>query len=192
MLETVENNYPDYLESFQIGEGNTGNRALAKISSIASSPRTVEEFAFCGTSIKKLKGCPEKIYKSIDVRNNPLLNSLEGIPEDFNGIIKTDYFECRFSIEDRIGMLVSGSVYSWIKGEKVPLTKEGMNLVISSFSGGEEGAVQAIQEMIDENPEKMAIELKGFSKHPIFKKLTWPKNLQSEVDLLSDLEGIGL
>jgi hypothetical protein len=89
-------------------------------------------------------------------------------------------------------MLVSGSVYSWIKGEKVPLTKEGMNLVISSFSGGEEGAVQAIQEMIDENPEKMAIELKGFSKHPIFKKLTWPKNLQSEVDLLSDLEGIGL
>ena len=192
MLETVENNYPDYLESFQIGEGSTGNQALRKISSIASSPRTVEEFVFCGTSIKNLKGCPEKIHKSIDVRNNPLLNSLEGIPEDFNGIIKTDYFECRFSIEDRIGMLVSGSVYSWIKGEKVPLTKEGMNLVISSFSGGEEGAVQAIQEMIDENPEKMAIELKGFSKHPIFKKLTWPKNLQSEVDLLSDLEGIGL
>ena len=192
MLETVENNYPDYLESFQIGEGNTGNQALRKISSIASSPRIVEEFVFCGTSIKNLKGCPEKIYKTIDVRNNPLLNSLEGMPEDFNGIIKTDHFECRFSIEDRIEMLVSGSVYSWIKGEKVPLTKEGMNLVISSFSGGEEGAAQAIQGMIDENPEKMAIELKGFSKYPIFKKLTWPKNLQSEVDLLSDLEDIGL
>jgi hypothetical protein len=46
--------------------------------------------------------------------------------------------------------------------------------------------------MIDENPEKMAVQLKGFSKYPIFKKLIWPKNLQSEVDLLSDLEGIGL
>jgi hypothetical protein len=192
MLETVENNYPDYLESFIIGEGNTGNRALAKISSIASSPRTVDEFGFCGTSIKNLKGCPEKIYKSIDVRNNPLLNSLEGMPEDFNGIILTDHFGCRFSIEDRIEMLVSGSVYERMRGEKVPLTKEGMNLVISSFSGGEEGAAQAIQGMIDENPEKMAVQLKGFSKYPIFKKLIWPKNLQSEVDLLSDLEGIGL
>jgi hypothetical protein len=193
MLETVENNYPDYLESFIIGEGNTGNQALAKISSIASSPRTVDEFGFCGTSIKNLKGCPEKIYKSIDVRNNPFLNSLEGMPEDFNGIIKTDYFECRFSIEDRIEMLVSESVYERRRGEKVPLSKDGMNLVISSFRGDDEDIISIIQNMIDKNPEKMAVKLKEYTKdHPIKKKLKWPENLKQEVDLLSNLNRVGL
>ena len=119
-----------------------------------------------------------------------LLTSLEGIPEDFSGRIKTDYFDCSFSIEDRIEMIVLGSVPTW--GERVPLTSRGMDLVISSFSGGEEGVVQTIQGMIDENPEKMAVDLKKFSGYPIFKKLKWPKGLQSEVDLLSDLEGVGL
>jgi hypothetical protein len=49
-----------------------------------------------------------------------------------------------------------------------------------------------MQKLVDENPEKMAVALKGVLNSPSFKGIKWPKNLQSEVDLLSDLNIIGL
>jgi hypothetical protein len=49
-----------------------------------------------------------------------------------------------------------------------------------------------MQKLVDENPEKMAVALKGVLNLPYFKGLKWPGNLQKEVDLLSDLEDIGL
>jgi hypothetical protein len=45
---------------------------------------------------------------------------------------------------------------------------------------------------VDENPEKMAVALKGVLNLPYFKSLKWPESLKGEVDLLSDLDGIGL
>jgi hypothetical protein len=189
-LETVENDYPEFMSHFGIGTGYTRDQDLKKITSVASSPRTVDNFAFCGTSIKNLKGCPEKISREIDVRNNPLLTSLEGIPKDFNGSIRTNQFECPFSVDDRIEIILSGSVpYVPFRG---PLTEEGMKLVLSSFGGGEEEALRILQKLVDAEPEKMAVKLKSYSKLPILQKIQWPKNLQSEFDLLSDLGEVGL
>jgi hypothetical protein len=49
-----------------------------------------------------------------------------------------------------------------------------------------------MQKLVDENPEKMAVSLKGVLKNPRFKELKWPESLKGEVDLLSDLEDVGL
>jgi hypothetical protein len=49
-----------------------------------------------------------------------------------------------------------------------------------------------MQKLVDENPEKMAVALKGVLNLPSFKGLEWPESLKGEVDLLSDLDGIGL
>jgi hypothetical protein len=55
---------------------------------------------------------------------------------------------------------------------------------------------EVLQRRIDQNPEKMAVELKGVLRDllaiPGYQNLKFPRGLQSEVDLLSDLSGVGL
>jgi hypothetical protein len=57
-------------------------------------------------------------------------------------------------------------------------------------------SAEAIQQEIDQNPEKMAVELKGVLKDlleiPEYQNLKFPENLRREADLMSDLSGIGL
>jgi len=38
----------------------------------------------------------------------------------------------------------------------------------------------------------MLVKLKGYLKHPHFQNLKWPKRLEGEADLLSDLSDVGL
>ena len=55
---------------------------------------------------------------------------------------------------------------------------------------------EKIQEKINQNPEKMAFELKWvfnlMQQSPEYKDLVFPKGLKDEADLLADLEDIGL
>jgi hypothetical protein len=51
---------------------------------------------------------------------------------------------------------------------------------------------KVIQQQIVENPEGMLVKLKGVLKHPNFRELNWPKRLEQEKDLLSDLGDVGL
>ena len=55
---------------------------------------------------------------------------------------------------------------------------------------------EAIQKAIDQNPEKMAVELKGILKDlmktPGYQNLKFPTRLQGEVDLLTNLSDVGL
>ena len=56
----------------------------------------------------------------------------------------------------------------------------------------EEYTEEDLQQQIDENPEGMLVKLKGLLKNPHFQGLKWPKNLEREKELLSDLSDIGL
>jgi len=189
-LETVDCKYPDYMMGFNLGNSWSDNLDFGKITKISDSPKIVSSFGFCGTSIKNLLGCPEVVEDLIEVSNNPYLESLEGLPKGFKGKIKTDYFEGPFSIDDRAKIIITGIVE--LKYKETEISEKGMKLILSSFGGGEEEALQIIQKLVDENPEKMAVKFKSYSKFPIFQNIQWPKNLQSEFDLLSDLEGVGL
>jgi hypothetical protein len=51
---------------------------------------------------------------------------------------------------------------------------------------------EALQKRIDENPERAAIELKSITGLPEFRDLKWPGGLRTEVDLLADLDSVGL
>jgi hypothetical protein len=51
---------------------------------------------------------------------------------------------------------------------------------------------KVLQQQIDENPEGMLVKLKGYLKHPHLQELKWPRHLDQEKDLLSDLEDVGL
>ena len=189
-LETVDCEYPDYMRTFSVGNSWSNNLDFGKITKISASPKRVKNFGFCGTSIKNLVGCPEVIEDLIEISNNPYLESLEGLPKGFKGKIKTDYFEGPFSIEDRIEMLITG--IAEVRYKETEISEKGLRLIISSFGGREEEVIQVLQKMVDENPEKMAVKFKSYSKFPIFQNIQWPKNLQSEFDLLSDLGEVGL
>jgi hypothetical protein len=55
---------------------------------------------------------------------------------------------------------------------------------------------EEIQKLIDENPEETVVALKSMWKNyktdPEYKNLKFPKGLESDLDLLSDLNDIGL
>jgi hypothetical protein len=57
-------------------------------------------------------------------------------------------------------------------------------------------SAEIIQKEIDQNPEKMAVELKevlkDLMKLPEYQNLKFPQRLQGKADLLSDLSGVGL
>jgi len=192
-LESLGNSFPSTVGEFQIGSGRDKEVNFPKLKTMEGCPKEVKgNFIFCGTMIEDLKGCPQKIgsetglSKDLDIRDNPQLKSLEGLPIDFDGYIKTDYFECDFSIEDRIRMLGTDIVNSSRTGERYRMDPTSRKLISSSIP------IDLLQKEVDENPERMAIILKDLIKEPYLKDIKWPENLQSEVDLLSDLSDVGL
>lgn len=94
-------------------------------------------------------------------------------------------------MEDRIRIINDGTYFgfSWWRDERTGPEKaspEQIQFVVTSFS------LEDLQKLVDENPEKMAVVLKGDIKNPQFKGLKWPESLKGEVDLLSDLSDVGL
>ena len=192
-LKYLGNSFPSTVGEFKMGSEWEIGVNFPKLKTMEGCPKKVKgKFVFCGTMIEDLRGFPQEIEASymsaeyVIIKNNPQLKSLEGLPIDFNGYIKTDYFECDFSLKNRIEMLRTGTIYSARTGERYPMSPTARKLISSSIT------IDLLQKEIDENPERMAIMLKDLVKDPYLKDIKWPGNLQSEVDLLSDLSDVGL
>lgn len=188
-LESLGDDLPEEVK--EINLSFTRNK-ISSLSSLKGSPKIVrEDFYVQNTRIRSFEGGPEKIGGRCRLSGNSLLTSLRGFPIDFDGILDSDIIECWFSLEDRMRIITEGtySPSSWAgtRGrEIVRATPFQREFVATSLP------IDYIQDLIDQNPEKMAIVLKGVIKNPYFKGLKWPESLKGEVDLLSDLEEIGL
>ena len=191
-LESLGEDLPKEVETLQI---DIKRKELSgfKLFSLNGCPKIVHEsFSVKGTGIGTLKGGPEEVRgKKYEVDENRSLRSLEGFPLGFEGEFSSDVISCWFSLEDRIRIINDGTYFgfSWWGDERTGPEKaspEQIQFVVTSFSLGD------LQKLVDENPEKMAVVLKGDIKNPYFKGLKWPESLKGEVDLLSDLDGIGL
>jgi hypothetical protein len=183
-LESLGTGLPDVVENFEL----VTQKDNLKIKSMEGCPKEVKkDFLFRATGISSLAGGPEEVGRIYDIESNPKLTSLEYFPTDFYGRLRSSIISCRFSLTDRIRIVEEGTAVSqgWDSSEfKVyPVQKE---FVATSISP------RIMQKLVDENPEKMAVALKGVLNLPYFKGLKWPESLKGEVDLLSDLDGIGL
>ena len=194
-LESLGEDLPKEVNTLQI---DIQRRELSgfKLFSLNGCPKIVHEsFSVKGTGIGTLKGGPEEVRgKKYEVDENRSLRSLEGFPLGFKGRFSSDIIRCWFSLEDRIRIINDGTYFgfswwnNWNDGRTEPekASPEQIRFVSTSFS------IEDLQNLINQNPERMAVVLKGFIKDPYFKGLKWPESLKGEVDLLSDLDDIGL
>ncbi len=146
------------------------------LKTLEGAPREVGGDFWCTNNLlKTLEGAPRKVDGRFLCLNNPL-QSLEGAPEIIGGEFYSDELnvpEGQWSISTLVTMFLESS------GEK----KDLLGILVSP---------EALQKRIDENPERAAVEMKSIVGLPEYKTLKWPTGLQSEVDLLSDLDRIGL
>jgi hypothetical protein len=104
------------------------------------------------------------------------LTTLEGSPQTIGGKFNSDHIDVpkgQWSLQTLIEM------YRESSGRK----KEMLGTLVSP---------EVLQERIDANPERAAVELKSIVHLPEYKNLKWPESLKAEVDLLSDLDSVGL
>lgn len=192
-LESLGDDLPEEVKEINLSLYSAKDK-ISPLSSLKGSPKIVrEDFYVQNTRIRSFEGGPEKIGRRCSLSGNSLLTSLRGFPIDFDGVLVSDIIECWFSLEDRMKIITEGiyspSPASWsgTRSREIeratPLQRE---FVATSLP------IDYIQDLIDQNPEKMAIVLKGVIKDPYFKGLKWPESLKGEVDLLSDLGDIGL
>lgn len=183
-LESLGTSLPEVVGDFEL----VYQKNNLKIKSMEGCPKMIrQDFEFQATGISSLAGGPEEVGRIYDVESNPKLTSLEYFPLDFEGRFRSSIISCDFSLYDRIRIVEDGiaveSGWSKKEFEVYPVQKE---FVATSISP------KVMQKLVDENPEKMAVSLKGVLKNPRFNELKWPESLKREVDLLSDLEDVGL
>jgi len=137
------------------------------------------DFIVNANQLESLAGAPKIVEGNFTCHNNPL-KTLEGAPETIKGWFKFNGLQ----IEPgrwTIGNLVREYLDS--RGKE----KDLLRTLVSP---------EKIQERINKDPEKSAVELKGvfnlMQQSPEYKGLVFPKGLETEADLLSDLEDIGL
>ena len=157
---------------------------------------TTGEFTFWKTRLIAIDKGPMDADFGFFITTNPRLISLEGI---------RNY--------DNLELEENGLDESILKKsvDLTPGTRESIEyyqslLQMPEFSNFDDEQIQfvldrighngGIQKYIDENPEKMAVALKSVWKKiksiDKFSDLHFPENLKSEVDLLSDLNDVGL
>jgi hypothetical protein len=183
-LESLGTSLPEVVGDFEL----VSQKNNLKIKSMEGCPKRIrQDFLFRATGISSLAGGPQEVGRIYDVESNPRLTSLEHFPLDFEGRFRSMIISCKFSLYDRIRIVEEGIAvsdgWSGSEFEVYPVQKE---FVATSISP------KVMQKLVDENPEKMAVSLKGVLKNPRFKELKWPESLKGEVDLLSDLEDVGL
>lgn len=146
------------------------------LQSLVGAPETVGGHFYCDTnSLQTLEGAPRTVGGNFNCENNSL-QSLEGAPRTVGGNFYSDGIEIskgRWSQETLVEIFTTG-------------TLEQKQLVAPLVNP------KVLQQMIDKDPEKMLMKLKDYLKDPHFKDLKWPKHLEREKDLLSDLSDVGL
>lgn len=181
---TVEGNFVclnNFLKTLEGGPDFVRGNFVCSMNSLETlegSPSFVGgNFGCKGNELRDLKGSPPVVEGHFDCTGNAI-QDLEGAPE----VIKRGFHSDIIVFDKR----------AW----GIPTFLE----ILEGDNEREKRIVQplvdpkVLQQKIDQNPEKMAIELKSVMNKPEFQKLDlkWPGHLQSEVDLLGDLEGIGL
>jgi hypothetical protein len=146
------------------------------LTSLTGAPQTVGgEFGCTDNKLTSLEGAPETVGGEFSCYNNRL-TSLAGAPETVKGGFSSDSLKIprgKWSMDTLIGIFLTGT----------PQQKQLVAPLVDP---------KVIQQQIDENPEGMLIKLKGYLKHPHFQGLKWPRHLDQEKDLLSDLGDVGL
>ena len=189
-LESLGEDLPDEVNDISVTSSWT-SKGMRKFTTLNGCPKIVHnDFTIEHTAIKNLKGGPERVGRKYEVENNENLTSLEGFPIVFDGVFLSKIISCWFSLEERVKIISEGIYYTYNwnneRGEPKEASLFQKEFVATSLS------IKNLQELIDQNPEKMAIVLKEVIKEPYFKSLRWPENLKGEVDLLSSLSDVGL
>ena len=161
-----------------VGEGFYCSENLLR--TLEGGPKTVGgDFVCSNNSLQTLAGAPQTVGEGFYCLDNPL-QSLEGAPETVG---------CEFSSSGIDVPEGSWTVPNLVKEylESSGKKKDLLGTLVTP---------ESIQKAIDKNPEKMAVELKGVLRDlleiPEYQNLKFPQRLQGEVDLLSDLSGVGL
>jgi len=152
------------------------NCSVNLLTSLAGAPQTVGGAFYCTNNmLTSLAGAPKTVGGGFSCSSNNL-TSLAGAPQTIGGgFYSNDLIisRGRWSLQTLIEM------YRNSLGQE----KKLLGTLVTS---------EALQKRIDANPERAAIELKSIVHLPRYQDLRWPESLKSEVDLLADLDGVGL
>jgi len=144
--------------------------------SLVGAPKEIGEDFICGQQdFVTLEGSPEKVGGFFSCIQNPL-QSLKGAPKEIGGYFNIRYVDVPAG---KWSLQTLAEMYRNSDGEK----KKLLGTLVSP---------EALQKEIDANPERAAVDYKSIVHLPEFKGLKWPESLKTEVDLLSDLDSVGL
>jgi hypothetical protein len=164
---------------------------------LEGSPRSVGgDFSCSNNDLQTLDGSPDLVVGNFNCSVNDLV-SLEGAPRAVGG-----RFNCTSNrlqtlagapekiadifLSDKINVQgIHWNIKNLI--EMYPRVDDEKKTLLAGLVSPE-----ALQKRIDENPERAAIELKSIAGLPEFRDLKWPVGLRTEVDLLADLDSVGL
>jgi hypothetical protein len=148
------------------------------LTSLDGAPQSVGgRFDCTNNKLTDLKGAPRTVGGDFSCHSNKL-KSLEGAPKTVGGGFVCDEFVTKnWTLEGKLEILKTGS-------------KAAKSLIATILSP------EALQQQIDGNPVRMAVELKGvwktLKKTPGYEKLKFPPEYSEEAETLADLEDIGL
>jgi len=145
--------------------------------SLVGAPKVVGGIFNCsGNRLNSLEGSPQEVGGDFYCQDNHL-QSLAGAPEIICGKFQSDSF--RFS-EGQWSLKHLAQLYFESAGGE---NKDLLGTLVS---------LEALQKRIDTNQEKAAVDLKSIAGLPEYISLVWPEGLKGEVDLLTELDVIGL
>ena len=152
-----------------------------RLTTLEGAPQSVGGDFYCErNNLMTLEGAPETVGGNFFCGYNNRLTTLEGAPETIGGEFSSD------SIKIPRGQW---GLSSWLKvlEEGSPEAQKLISTLISS---------EALNKRLKESPEKTMVALKGIWNSPEFAKtrsqLMIPKGYEDEMDLLGDLDDVGL
>jgi hypothetical protein len=137
------------------------------------------DFSCVGNDLKTLEGSPRTVGGDFYCYSNSTsLISLAGAPETIGGTFHCDWFE-----------LSNWGVPGLLETIK-KVNPKAQKMILDLLTP------EKIQQTIDREPEKMAVELKGVWKtlkaDPKYAGLKFPEGIQGDAEMLSDLDDVGL
>jgi len=149
---------------------------------LAGAPREVGGGFYCSRNpLESLEGSP-RIVKGNFKYVEGSLKSIKGAPEVIGGEFTADVPggqlfvpEGKWSFETLLEMWVDPNQWKSIRQ------------ILGTYFDPE-----SLQEMIDREPRKMLLKLKGVLDHPHFRDLKWPREVEQDKDLFKDLKSLGL
>jgi hypothetical protein len=150
------------------------------LTTLDGSPETIGEDFYCyRNNLTTLEGAPGTVGGSFYCENNDL-TTLEGAPETIGGRFYSDSIDIpagQWGLSGWLGVLEEGE-------------PEAQKLIATIISP------EALNKRLKESPEKTMVALKGVWNSPGFAKirsqLEIPSGYEDEMDLLGDLDDIGL